>query len=174
MSGLGGRVCTTCSHPHRHEIDAALVAGASIAVLARQYGLQDDAISRHRKRHLPAASAAAAVAAVQRAVEEEARGDGLLQVAEKIRDKAIGLLEQAERSGDMRSALAGCREALRAVEIMSKLTGAIQTAPVMNVSITSNSITVVQQAILQALADEPAARAKVVAALAEIEAQGGG
>ena len=44
---------------------------------------------------------------------------------------------EAEKRGDLRTALSGCREALRACDVMARMSGAIPAAQV-NVSVTHN------------------------------------
>jgi transposase-like protein len=171
MSGLRGRACTICLHPERAAIDQGLVLGQTVASLSRQFHVHDDALRRHKlSGHYPKASAAVVEAA--RKADAEAQGSTLLGVAGTLRDKAINLLGAAEASGDLRTALAGVREATRCLQLMAQLTGDVSTGAVVtvnNVTMTGNFI-VVQQAILAALVDEPSARAKVIAALEQIEA----
>ncbi len=55
--------CSVCSHPDIDDLNAQLVeGGASLRGIARKYLLSEDALSRHKKRHLPQAVAQAAEA----------------------------------------------------------------------------------------------------------------
>lgn len=46
--------CSVCSHPDIADLNAQLVeGGASLRGIARKYLLSEDALSRHRKNHLP-------------------------------------------------------------------------------------------------------------------------
>ena len=45
MSSLGGRVCLTCTHPQREQIDTDLVSGVSVAAASRRYGIGDDSMA---------------------------------------------------------------------------------------------------------------------------------
>ncbi len=66
------RVCTVCAHPQRHGIDECLVSGRSNRSIAKQFGVDDAAVFRHRNAHLPAQVACAHKA------REIARADILL------------------------------------------------------------------------------------------------
>lgn len=49
------RLCTVCHHPKRTEINRLLVAnGDSSRGIARQFGLDDEAVRRHSIAHLSA------------------------------------------------------------------------------------------------------------------------
>ncbi|HJW75024.1 MAG TPA: hypothetical protein VJ787_05060 [Thermoleophilia bacterium] len=52
------RVCTICEHPDRDSIDAALVSGEPMNLIAGRFDVGPDAVRRHRMRHLSAALAA--------------------------------------------------------------------------------------------------------------------
>lgn len=47
-----GRSCTVCAHSDLGDIDAALVANASVSQLAQQFSLGRDSLYRHVKWHL--------------------------------------------------------------------------------------------------------------------------
>jgi transposase-like protein len=166
MSSLGGRVCLTCTHPQREQIDHELVSGGSVAAVSRRYGVSADAMSRHKKMHLPKHRLAARNA--EEAADETRRADSLSDWTAKLRQKAASLMEEAEKRGDLRTALAGCREALRACDTMARMSGAIPAAQV-NVSVTHNHFQTLQVAVLGALANHPAAKADVLAALELLE-----
>ena len=50
------RQCLICSHKDIKAITADLLAGAKIASSARKYGVSADALLRHKKNHLSAAT----------------------------------------------------------------------------------------------------------------------
>lgn len=86
------RNCSVCDHPQRRDIDAALVAGRSSRDIAAEYGLNYQAIRRHRLNHLPIAIRAAARAALDSAVGTE--------TAEQAQIPATPILEAAEGISD--------------------------------------------------------------------------
>lgn len=47
-----GRSCTVCAHADLGDIDAALVANASVTALSQQFSLSRDSLYRHVKWHL--------------------------------------------------------------------------------------------------------------------------
>jgi hypothetical protein len=167
MSNLGGRICLSCTHPQREELDRDLVSGMSSAAVSRRYGLGEEAVRRHLKAHLPKRRITAALDAAE-AADETRRADTLSDWTAKLRAKAEALMLEAEKRGDLRTALAGCREALRACDVMARMSGAIPAAQV-NVSVTHNHFQTLQVAVLGALANHPAAKQDVLAALELLE-----
>ncbi|MCO5215909.1 MAG: hypothetical protein M9950_07105, partial [Thermomicrobiales bacterium] len=73
-----------------------------------------------------------------------------------------------EQSGDLRTALAGVREARSCLELLLEVEGQLERAPTVTVNV-GTVLVEVQQVILNALAPYPEARLAVAAAL-----QGGG
>ena len=80
-----------------------------------------------------------------------------------LRDKALGILQKAEESDDLRTAVAAIREARGNVELLGKLAGQLQDAPIINI-FASTEWQAVQTAILAAL--EPHADARIAVATA--------
>src|SRR5687768_4858980 len=120
------RPCTVCQHPDRVAIDKALVNGEPNRGIARQWGVSDDAVSRHRAAHLPERLAQAQDAA------QTAEATDLLAEVRMLRSKAYGLLLAAERSGDYRTALQGVREARACLELLAELEGELDRRPTLN------------------------------------------
>jgi hypothetical protein len=77
----------------------------------------------------------------------------------------MALLAKAEEDGDLRTALAGVREAARCLELVAKMTGLIDQTVQVNIAL-SAEFTMIRTTILAALAPHPEARAAVVSALA--------
>lgn len=146
-------------------IDAALLRRGSNRDVAGRFGLTKSAVDRHRKEHIPAALAKARDAA------EVADADDLLRQAGALRAKAISLLMRAEQEGDLRTALAGVREARGCLELMAKLLGELKDGPTVNVTLAPAWIEV-RAAIVAVLAPYPEARVAVAARLAALEAGG--
>jgi hypothetical protein len=94
------RRCTVCDHAERHSIDEALVTGAPYRSVAKRFELSESAVYRHKTEHLPAHLLKA------RKVEEAARADDLLDQVRNLQAHALGILERAEKAGDLRIALA--------------------------------------------------------------------
>jgi len=162
-----GRPCKVCTHAERNAIDAGLVAGTPMADLSKQFVVSQAALLRHRTNHIPPEPVAAAMA--ERLAADTTHAETLADNAVQLRDKALALLAAAERSGDLRTALIGVREAARCLELQGKLTGQIDDSVRLNVLV-APAMAQLQQAVLAALAPFPLARQAVVAALAGIDA----
>ena len=157
-----GRSCSVCTHPKRAEIDRAILSGESYRAIARRFGLSKDAIRRHRD-HIPSQLARAVEA------EEAARADDLLGQVQELRDRALRILERAERSQDLQTALRAIREARQCVELLAKLAGELSEAPQVNILL-SPQWAEIRRTILVALEPFPEARA----AVAEVLVRGAG
>jgi len=156
------RVCTICTHPDREAIDAALVAGDGFASIAREYAVSQDAVARHRAGHLPERMARTPKAA------EVAHADDLLGQVRALRSKAMSILLAAERQGDLRTALAGIREARACLELLLEVEGEIDRRPVVNVLVAPEWLAV-RAELLDVLRGYPDARQAVAARLVALE-----
>jgi len=157
------RTCTICFHPDRAAIDEALVAGDGFASIARQHAVSQDAVARHRAGHLPERIAQTPKAADVAAAED------LLGQVRALRSKAMSILIAAERQGDLRTALAGVREARGCLELLLEVEGEIDRRPTLNVLIAPEWLTV-RSALLVALQPFPEARQAVAGRLLALEA----
>ncbi len=156
------RTCTICSHPERAEIDRALVEGSTFRNIAERYGTSATALTRHKSDHLPGH-----VAKAQEA-RQVADADDLLQQLKALRNKAISILQQAERAGDYRTALMGIREARACVEVLMEVEGELDRRGVTNIIVSADWIEI-RTAISLALQPYPAAAQAVAGSLAVIE-----
>lgn len=157
-----GRTCTVCAHAERETIDREIVAGGRNRAIARRYGLEKDAVRRHRDGHLPETLARAQDAA------EIAHADGLLDEVRDLQERTLAILSKAEASGDPDTALKAIREARRNVELLARLLGELDETPQVNVLLAPEWIEV-RAVMLAALAPFPDARAAVGGALQRIE-----
>jgi len=158
------RTCTICTLPadERQAIDTALIGGESARSVASRYvtngrPLGRMAVQRH-KEHLPATLVKA------EAVKEATHADDLVEQLKQLRGKAISLLLAAERSGDLRTALAGVREARATIELLLEVEERIDRRPVVNILISDEWLRV-RGIIIAALDAHPEARNAVVWAL---------
>src|SRR5215207_5034450 len=125
------RRCTVCDHPERHGIDEVLVTGAPYRSVAKQFGLSESAVYRHKTEHLPAHLLKA------REVEEAAQADDLLEQVRNLQTHAIDILERAEKTGDLRTALAAISQARGNLELLGKLAGELDERPVVNLNVSA-------------------------------------
>lgn len=159
------RPCSVCTSARRAEVDQALVSGVAVDEIARRYPpLSATSIRRHRAEHVPQTLAKAHEAG------EVARGGDLLQQVRQLRRKAISILMQAERSGDLKTALMGVREARSCVELLAEMEGELSRNPQVNILIASPAWLQTRDAIMRALDGHPAARDAVVRELLALEA----
>ncbi len=160
------RTCTTCLHPERDAIDAALLAGQSPDGLARQYPpLSATAIRRHKADHLPATLALA------QGARDVAHADDLLEQVRELRSRALTILDSAEKGGDLKAALAAIRETRGCIELFARLTHELADGQAVNIVI-SPEWQRVRATIVQALAPYPAAGAAVAERLLLLESAG--
>ena len=161
------RSCTICRHNERKRIDGALVESIPLRTIADRYHVSKSALIRHRAEHLPTTITKA------KEVSQVLDADELLAQAKALYAKAIALLRQAEAAGELRTALAGVREARGVLELLLEVEGRISRAPQFNVTISPEWIDL-RGVIVSALAAHPDARQAVVAALAEVGADAAG
>ena len=157
------RVCTVCVHDDRPAVDQALVNHRPYRNIAAQFRLSTSALVRHHDDHLPETLTKA------KAAEETARADDLLEQVRALRTKSLQLMLAAEKSGDLRTALAGIREARACLELLAELSQAIDRRPTLNLLIAPEWL-VTRSTLLDALRPYPEARAAVAASLVRLEA----
>jgi len=86
--------------PLQRWIDKALVDSRPYRAVARQYGVSDDAVLRHKRSHLPATLVAAKDA------KELTRSDDLLSQMRDLNERTLKILARAEEAGDLKTSLA--------------------------------------------------------------------
>ena len=158
------RRCTVCDHPERHRIDEALVSGTPYRSVAKQFELSESAVYRHKTDHLPAHLLKA------REIEEVARADDLLDQVRTLQIHALDILERAEKSGDLRTALSAISQARGNLELLGKLAGELDEHPVVNLNVSPEWLEL-RAVIVGALAPYSEARESVLRA---IEGSGNG
>jgi hypothetical protein len=109
------RRCTVYDHPKRHSIDEALVIGAPYRSVAKRFELSESSVYRHKTEHLPAHLLKG------RKIEEVAQADELLEQVRTLQGHALGILERAEKAGDLRTALAAISQTRGNLELLGKL-----------------------------------------------------
>jgi hypothetical protein len=152
------RRCTVCIHDDRPAVDQALVNHRPFRTIADRFGLSKTALIRHHDEHLPETLAKAKAAA------ETAQADDLLSQVRALRSKSMSLLLAAEKAGDIRTALAGIREARACLELLAEMMQAIDRRPTLNLTLAPEWLTT-RSALLEALRPYPEARTAVAARL---------
>jgi hypothetical protein len=157
------RTCTVCTHPDAPAIDQALVNRRPFRNIAQQFNVSVWAVLRHHDDHLPETLMKA------REAEETVRADDLLEQVRALRTKSLQLMLSAEKAGDLRTALAGIREARACLELLAELAQAIDRRPTVNLLVAPEWLAV-RSALLEVLRAYPEARTAVAARLAVLEA----
>jgi len=159
------RKCTICEHPQVEEINRLLVESVPYRSIAKQFSISESALFRHKK-HIPEKLAKAKEA------KEITKADNLLEQVIALRDKALSILEKAEKSGDLRTALQGIKEARSTLELLAKLQGELQEGTTINILVNPQWIEL-RTLILKALEPYPEARLRLAQALKEAERYAG-
>jgi hypothetical protein len=153
------RACTVCTHPELEAINHDLVEGIPNRRIASHHDVTERAVRNHKSGHLPAALVKAQEA------QEVAVADDLLDQVRALQERALVILNKAEETGELRTALGAIREARGNLELLAKLLGELDERPQVNILIAPE----VRHVIVQALQTYPEARLSVANALAEIE-----
>ena len=154
------RSCTLCEHPKREEIDRALVGETSNLSVSSVYGVSESAVRRHKANHLPARLVMAEKAA------EVVEANTLLEQVGDLQRRALAILDQAERTGELKTALSAIREARGNLELLAKLLGELDERPVVNLNVSSEWLEL-RTAIVIALEPYSDARGAVLRAIEE-------
>lgn len=116
------------------------------------------AVWRHFREHLPELLSRAYEA------EQTAEADKLLTDICRIQVRTLQMLQEAEKSGDLRTALAAVREARNNISLLAELRGQLDRRPTLNLQVNAEWIEV-RSAIVQALEPYSDAREAVVRAI---------
>lgn len=155
-----GRPCSICNHDDAEAIDAALIAGESLAKVAVRFLASKDSLANHKAKHL-----GEVLAKVEKA-KAAAEGGTALERLEALYDRTNRLLLQVEHNGSAPQALQAVRELRATLESIARITGELNDKPVMTVNIAASPEWLqLQSLILNALSPYPAARLAVADAI---------
>lgn len=180
--GKKGPKCQCCAHPERWRIELLRAGGASLDSLAKKFGISRDSIHRHWGHISPEMKASYLAGPAQLAdlaATAATEGASVLDHFRVVRTMLMSQLALMTEAGDGRGAAIVAGTLTAVLEKLGKLTGEIATiAQGSTVNIQNNVAIVnspafarVQAAILRALSGHSAARAAVVAALQELDAE---
>jgi len=102
-----------------------------------------------------------------REVEEAARADDLLEQVRHLQTRALDILDRAEETGDLRTALAAIAQARGNLELLGKLAGELDERPVVNLHVSPEWLEL-RAVIVGALEPHPAAHRAVLRALESV------
>jgi len=158
------RPCSICTHAQREEIDRALAAGRTAnTVLSSQFAVTEQALRRHKEKHLPAQLVKAQEA------REVAQADDLLAQVKRLQIVTMNILRIAYDAQDLRTALQAVGQARQNLELVGRIVGELEAERVqVAVLVQSPDWQRVRGVILDALAPYPDARLAVVEALKHV------
>jgi hypothetical protein len=157
------RTCTICTHDERHAINVALVQRDPYRHIARQWDVSTGALQRHAKEHLPELLVKAKNAV------EVAEADDLLGRVEALQRRTLAILESAEETGELRTALSAIKEARGNLELVGRISKELDERPTLNLYMNPEWLEL-RAVIVGALEPHREARDAVLRAL---EANGG-
>ena len=96
--------------------------------------------------------------------EQAAEADALLMDVRRLQAKTHVMLQEAERSGDLRTALAAVREARSNIALLAEMRGQLDRRPQINLTISPEWLEL-RAVIVGALEPHPEAREAVVRAI---------
>jgi hypothetical protein len=155
-----GRNCTVCSHDEAHVINVELVSRVPYRDVERRFGVGRNALKRHSEEHIPKLLVEAKKAT------DSAEADDLLDRVESLQTRALAILDAAEDTGELRTALGAIREARGNLELMGRLTKELDDRPQVNLYLSAEWLEL-RAIIVGALEPHQEAREDVLWALGD-------
>lgn len=124
--------CPVCADAARSAIDAELARGVNMAELGRKHGYSRATMFRHRKAHLPES--------LRNATEAD-QGERTARIRRDLEDMVAGLKARLREAGehlgdkDRRGILDITDRLIKAMELLAKVEGAIQTGAQVTVNV---------------------------------------
>jgi transposase-like protein len=170
------RVCNTCQHLKRSEIDRRLAAGEPTARVARDHQLNPSSLHRHRVNCLRLGSASAikkeaarGTAAVALLPSKETLSGAFSDLAGRIDE----IIAQAQDGGSLKVALSGLNSLRQTLESHARLAGHIGPATAeVNVAIQSNinvNVAQIGERLIRKFDHQPEVKAQIAQALLEMD-----
>lgn len=120
-------VCAVCTHKNIKKINEQLTAGESCRRIASQYGLHYQAVTRHKKNHLPEALLEGHKA------EAVTHADALLTDLQNTKDTALWFLNEAREAKDLKAAAPLISAACKVIELLAEVRGQIDRKAEINI-----------------------------------------
>ena len=151
--------CSVCKHPKRFEIDRLLLSGEGTnRSIAKDYGLDHNAVQRHRSKHIAPALAKA------KEHREIVEATSVLGDVSMIRSRLLALLDIAESEGNVKDTCTVIKELRATVELLARVNGEIENKVEVNV-FSSNTWIDIRSDVINALRPFPEAKNAVVTVL---------
>jgi hypothetical protein len=170
------RPCNTCQHLKRPEIDRHLAGGEPLTHIARDYGLSQSSLYRHRANCLGLGSAneikkeaARGSAAVTLLPSKETLAGAYLD----LRGRIDRIVAQAEKEGSLRVALSGLTSVRQTLDSLARLATHDEAASSNGNSAAQTSAdaypTKIAERLIQKFDQEPEVKARIAAALVAMD-----
>ena len=166
------RVCSTCQHLKRPEIDRRLAAGEPTAQVARDYDINPSSLHRHRINCLKLGSASAIKKEVARGTAAVALLPDKQTLAVSYRDLCVRIdqiVAQAQAEGSLSVAVSGLNSLRQTIDSLARLGGHVGSgAAQVNVAIQNNINVDVQHIadrLINEFDNEPDTKARIAQAL---------
>jgi hypothetical protein len=172
------RVCRTCQHLRRAEIDRRLAAGEPAAQLAHDYALNPSSLYRHRANCLKLGSsnaimkeAARGTAAVALLPSKETLSGAYLDLCDRI-DQIVA---QAQAAGSLAVAVSGLNSLRQTLDSLARLSGHVGSAAAqVNVAIQNNvnvNVEQIAERLISQFDNEPDVKARIGQVLLRLDDQ---
>jgi len=170
------RLCNTCQHVKRSEIDRRLAGGEVVAQVARAYDLNRSSVDRHRTNCLKLRSsnaimkeAARGSAAIALLPSKESLSGAYTDLCARIDE----IVAQAQAQKSFNVAISGLNSIRQTLDSLARLGGHLQPAATqVNVAVQTNvNVSAVQIAerVIQKFDHEPELKARIAQALVEVD-----
>jgi len=174
------RVCITCQHVKRPEIDRRVAGGEPVAQVARDYDLNVSSLHRHKTNCLKLGSS-------NQIMKDAARGSAavaLLPSKEnlsgayfELRARIDQIVEQAQEQGSLKVAISGLNSIRQTLDSLARLAGHLQSASTqVNVAVQANvnvGARQIAERLIQKFDHEPQLKAQIAQALVEVDNERG-
>jgi hypothetical protein len=161
------QVCQVCRHPESFAINEALIVEkVSNRSIAKQYGVDHNAVQRHRQ-HIPDMLAKASRA------EEIAQADSLLDRVEDLQKRMEAVLERVEDTDNYAVIWRGFSEVRSNFELIGEITKELNRQPTLNL-VSNPEYIELRNAIVMAVEPYPEVAQAIGRTMLEIENGHGG
>jgi len=170
------RVCTTCQHLKRPEIDRRLAGGEPVAQVARDYDLNVSSLHRHKTNCLKLASSnqiMKAAAQGSAAIALLPSKENLSSAYGELRARIDQIVEQAQQQGSLNVAISGLNSIRQTLDSLARLAGHLQPAGTqVNVAVQTNvniNLAQIADRVIKRFDHEPELKARIAQALVEVD-----
>jgi len=126
-----GRKCKIENHPNSKIIITRLASGEEYSKIVEDFpDIRYQDLDYYKQKKLPDVLSKSNDLKIE---AEEIRGTQTLAEVRALKTRALGILEEAQKAGDLKTALLGIREARGCLELCMKAEGQIDKQPQVNI-----------------------------------------